>query len=277
MKAKALMIAIVAGVFGGITSANVASEHVEALPLEATFSTTGWSIGPQISSFHYEEPDFMEEDGILYGVSLCYTSFAAGAAMTDILYRLEGGIAAGEVDYDGQLQDGTPYTIDGNTDVLANVRLLWGPVWHTDKWSNHLYGGIAYRYLGDDSSHDPTGYQRRSNYFYLPLGFKRGQKLGGNWYLGLGAEFDLLLYGVQLSDVPGESDTVSNSQTLGSGVGVRGSLKLRHKTENLDLAIEPFIQHWSVDDSEIARGDFGIYLEPENNSTQYGLDIMFYF
>ena len=216
----------------------------------------------------------MENDGVLYGVVGSWTHFLRATESRDMLLKFEGGIAAGEVDYDGELLDGTPYEADGNKDLLANARLLWGCVWHDEVCSNHVYSGLGYRYLGDDSSDDPTGYKRHSNYFYLPLGYERGHKLGGGWYLGLGAEFDLLLYGLQRSEILGGSyEPVRNDQDFGSGYGLRGTLEIRHKGQTLDMAVAPFIQYWWVDDSDV---DHGFY-EPENNSTQIGVDLLFYF
>lgn len=238
------------------------------------FFLSNWTLGPQISSFHYEEPGLMEEDGVLYGVVFSATRFYRATESRDTLLRFEGSIAAGRVDYDGQLMDGTPYKADGNKDVLANARLLWGWVWHDDLYSNQVYTGLGYRYLGDDSSDDPAGYKRHSNYFYLPIGYERGWKLGDGWYLGLGAEFDLLLYGLQRSDLFGGSyEPIKNRQQFGSGYGLRGTIELRRRGETLDMSLAPFIQYWSVDDSDVDRG----FYEPKNNSTQIGLDLIFYF
>jgi hypothetical protein len=133
---------------------------------------------------------------------------------------------------------------------------------------------LAYRYLGDDSSHDPSGYKRHSNYFYLPVGYERGQKLSEGWYLGLGAEFDLLLYGLQRSEIGGGGYVpVRNNQDFGSGYGLRGTVEIRHQGPTLDMSLAPFIQYWWVDDSDVDQG----FYEPENNSTQIGLDVIFYF
>ena len=216
----------------------------------------------------------MEEDGVLYGLAFSATHFLRTSKSRDTLARFEGSIAAGEVDYDGALMDGTPYKADGNKDLLANARLLWGCVWHDRVCSNQIYTGLGYRYLLDDSSHDPTGYKRHSNYFYLPIGYEHGHKLTEGWYLGLGAEFDLLLYGLQRSEIFGGGyEPISNDQDFASGYGLRGTVEIRHKSHDLDMAVAPFIQYWCVDDSDV---DYGFY-EPENNSTQIGVDVIFYF
>lgn len=274
MRAYVLAICCILGVTGGHALGVLMPESQAAEgPVDALFAS-GWSIGPEISSFHYEEPGVMEEDGFLYGVVFAATSFSKASVSRDTVLRFEGGLAAGSVDYDGALMDGTPYTIDGNTDVLANVRGLWGCLWHDSKSSNHVYAGLGYRYLQDDSSHDPAGYERHANYFYLPIGYERGQTLGDRWYLGLGAEFDFLLYGLQRTDLFGDGYVpIRNSQEFGSGYGLRGTVGLRHVGKVWDVTIQPFIQYWYVDDSEVDNG----YYEPENNSTQVGLDLIFRF
>lgn len=274
MKSHLLVAYIVLALASGSVYGVVMPEAEAAKGPADAFFLSSWTLGPQVSSFHYEEPRVMEEDGVLYGVVFSATGFLQATQSRDTLLRFEGGIAAGEVDYDGALLDGTPYTMDNNKDFLANARLLWGCVWHDEVCSNHTYVGLGYRYLGDDSSDDSAGYKRHSNYFYLPAGYERGQKLSEGWYLGLGAEFDLLLYGLQRSDLFGDGyESVRNQQDFGSGYGLRGTVELRHTGEDLDMSVAPFIQYWRVDDSD---SDHGFY-EPENNSTQIGVDLIFYF
>jgi len=274
MKPQLLTVLIVLAFSAGSACGVVMPEAVEAERPIDVFFLSSWTIGPQISSFEYEEPDVMEEDGVFYGVTASATRFGRASESRDTLLRVEGSIAAGQVDYDGALMNGTPYKIDGNDDVLANARVLWGCVWHDEACSNHVFAGLGYRYLGDDSSHDPAGYKRHSNYFYLPIGYERGCKLSEGWYLGLGAEFDLLLYGLQRSELLGGGyEPVRNDQDFGSGYGLRGTLEIRHQGKTLDMSLAPFIQYWWVDDSDLDHG----YYEPENNSTQIGLDVIFYF
>jgi hypothetical protein len=242
-------------------------------------STPHWSIAPEVSWFHYEEPDIMEEEGMLYGVAVAYTRYT-GSRFDDGIFRFEGGFSAGEVDYDGSLMDGTPYSSENNDDYLGNARLLWGPLWQTETWANHLYAGLGYRYLQDDSSDDPSGYRRQSNYFYLPLGARAYRTMGGDWYLELGGEFDVLLFGLQISEVEFSSEVDPNVTAVRSvenwqwpGVGLRGSVAVRHKSASLDVAVAPFVQYWWVDDS---ASEDGLY-EPRNWSLQAGLNLILRF
>jgi hypothetical protein len=233
-----------------------------------------WEIAPEVSWYRYEEPGTMKNTGILYGVAMAYTRYEQGEFQHG-LTRLEGEFAAGEVEYDGSLMDGTPYTMDGNFDFLANLRVLWGSRWQSDAWENRFVAGFGYRFLLDDSTQDPAGYERYSNYFYVPLGLQTYHGLGGNWLLGLGGEFDVLLVGLQISGIPEspvDPSSVKNWQW--PGFGARGSLELRHRTESLDLAIAPFIQYWWVDESSVSSGG---WYEPRNNTLQYGLNLVWRF
>lgn len=243
--------------------------------LGEVLSAPRWAIRPEVSWFHYEEPGAMEEEGTLFGVAASYTRFY-GASFQDKILRIEGGIAAGEVDYDGSLLDGTPYKIEGNNDCLVNARLLWGPLWHTDAWANYFHYGLGYRYLQDDSTQDPAGYRRHSNYLYLPLGLKADRPLGGNWYIELGGEVDVLLVGLQVSEIPESPTDRSNVENWQwPGLGARGSVELRHKTDSLDLAVAPFVQYWWLDDSALSSSR--TWYEPRNWSLQVGMNVLWRF
>jgi hypothetical protein len=225
-----------------------------------------WEIAPEVSWYRYREPRFMKNEGVLYGVAMAYTQQSGND-----FWRLEAGVSTGEVDYDGALQDGTPYKMSGSRDWLLRLHLLKGYPWQTEEWDNHFYMGIAYRLLSDDSSSDPAGYERVSNYFYVPLGLRAGHALRDGWDIGLGGEFDFLLLGIQISDV-GIDPPQTNVQW--PGFGLRGSLEIRHRSDNADLAIAPFVQYWWVDESE--ENSEGWY-EPENNTLQAGASLIWRF
>jgi hypothetical protein len=235
-------------------------------------ASSHWGIAPEISWFRYEEPSHMREDGFLYGVTASYTR-TSPAQYEDRMLRIEGGFSAGEVDYDGALMDGTPYTMEGNDDIMVNARLLWGPLWQSTDWANYGYYGLGYRYLQDDSSNDPAGYRRHSNYIYLPLGLKAFRTLGGPWYLEAGAELDVLLIGLQVSEIqesPTDTSNVENWQW--PGFGGRFSVEARRKTEALDLGVAPFVQLWWLPDSALSSSH--TWVEPRNWSVQIGLNLV---
>jgi hypothetical protein len=228
-----------------------------------TLTAPRWEIAPEISFFRYEEPGLMNDRGILYGVSGSYTWHRENR-----LLRLEAGLAVGTVDYEGSLPDDTPYTMHGSHDYLLNLRLLWGRLWQAGRWDNQFYAGLGYRGLNDDSTQDPAGYDRQSNYLYVPLGLKTHHELADHWQVGLGGEFDVLLLGLQFSGVDG---LVTNVQW--PGFGARASVELRHRVQSADLALAPFVQYWWVDESSTSQS----WYEPRNNSLQYGLSLIWRF
>ncbi len=232
---------------------------------EDILTTPHWEIAPEISIFQYEEPGLMKNDGVLYGVAGAYTHYHGHE-----LLRVEGEFAFGNVDYEGSLADGTPYTIEDSHDYLLNLRLFWGRQWEAKGWDHRFFAGLGYRGLNDDSTDDPAGYDRQSAYFYIPLALKTYHDLSGHWQIGLGGEFDLLLLGLQFSQILNDG-VMTNLQW--PGLGARASLELRHRSRSLDLSIAPFAQYWWVDDS---TADHGWY-EPRNQSFQYGLSLIWRF
>jgi hypothetical protein len=224
-----------------------------------------WEIAPEISFLQYDEPGIMKEKGILYGVAGAYTR-AHGRG----LVRIEGEFALGTMDYEGSLLDGTPYRMDDCHDYLLNLRLLWGRQWEAKGWDSQFHVGLGYRGLNDDSTDDPLGYDRQSAYFYVPLGLKTYHDLAGRWQIGFGGEVDLLLLGLQFSQVY-NNGVLTNMQW--PGIGARASVELRHRAPSADLAIAPFLQYWWVDDSTAAHG----WYEPRNDSLQYGLSLIWRF
>jgi hypothetical protein len=234
-----------------------------------------WEIAPEFFWHRYREPGVMKNSGILYGAAASYTRYYQPSYQKR-LFRMEGEFATGEVDYDGSLMDGTPYSLEGIRDYLVNVRIVWGELWRTKAWENQLYFGLGYRYLNDDSSFDSHGYERQSNYLYLPLGVKTYNELGDNWYLGLGGELDVLLIGLQISGIAeSETDSSDVENWQWPGFGVRGSVELRHRTKSLDLAVAPFIQYWWIDNSQESAS--GVWCEPRNNTLEYGLSLIWRF
>jgi hypothetical protein len=233
-----------------------------------------WEIGPEVSHFHYEEPGLMKEDGWLYGLTAAYTHNSGSA-----LFRIEGAFSYGLVDYEGGIQDletgeVTPYTMEGNRDFLFGLRLLWGAQWTMGSdWYSQFLLGLGYRGLSDDSSDDPYGYVRQANYFYLPVGLKVNYVFADQWQIGFGGEFDLLLLGVQISDIYGGGDSVVNVQNPASGIGARVSAEVRHRGWPVDVALAPFVQWWWVEESQESEG----FVEPKNHSVQYGLGLIFRF
>jgi len=243
-----------------------------------------WEIGVERYHFTYREPGLMKDKGTMYGIvgSYTYRGWAPPApeTMDKWMLKVEVRYAFGEVDYDGALSDGTPYTIDNIDDFVGEIRGLCGydfPVFKTSTLTP--YAGIGYRYLNDDTSFDPYGYERESNYVYSPVGLEIVTDLGNDWFIGAMLEYDIFWSGEQkshLSDVdPGFND-VENDQD--SGYGLRGSIKLQKKCNKVTFIIEPFIRYWRIRCSEPSIVTWygipwGYGVEPRNRTTEYGIKI----
>jgi len=248
-------------------------------------------IGPELSYFKYKEPGLMKEEGLYYGLSGALTSrFPPYTDQEDIfnqptsrtgttMIRLEGNVSWGEVDYESE---GTG-ELENIDDRLFEIRGLAGFDYETSDWVVLTpYVGVGYRYLNDDSGGKVTttghrGYERESNYYYSPVGGELNLELENGWSLGITSEYDIFWFGKQkshLGDAVAGLGTLSNEQK--EGWGYRGSIRLQHTGENVDVIFEPFYRYWEIEDSDISNVTYsgavvGYGLEPENSSKQFGL------
>ena len=180
-------------------------------------------IGGEYYNFTYQEPGGIEDEGTFSGGVINYTFRGWVPASPDEplregkdLFRVEFRYASGEADYTGSLSDGTPYNIDGIDYSAHETRLFYGIEEINPNWLASISFGFGYRFSTDDTSFDPYGYERESNYFYIPFAYKLDGKFDNDWAWGLNLEVDFLASGKQksfLSDV-GETD-IENDQKSG--------------------------------------------------------------
>ena len=251
------------------------------------------TMGVEFSYFKYEEPDFMEQTGPLFGV---YAEYAARTPENDkvssweeflssypnnYVFGLEGQFLGGQVDYES---NGTG-SLDDISEYLFEIRGLAGydfPVAAATVLTPYV--GIGYRYLDDNMGGKTTttghgGYDRESHYVYMPFGLKTKTPLEGPWSLGFNVEYDLFLSGTQeshLEDVSSSLSTLENDQE--EGYGVRGSIQFARQADTWNFLVEPFIRYWNVDESNIAVINCGgtpcaAGYEPNNESMEYGVKV----
>jgi hypothetical protein len=258
-----------------------AKKPVKSPAVEAGLQRITVDIGPEVYTFKYEE-SYIEEEGIFYGLRFGYTVHdivpevpTESRSDRGAMYRAEGRVAYGQVDYDGELMDGTPYKINNIDDLTFEGRFLLGADLLGGDALNTVYAGVGFRYLNDDPSFDPAAYERESKYLYIPIGYQFDSSHKPGWSLGFGAEFDFLIYGNQkshLSDYDPSFPDIDNRQN--DGYGYRASVRLRNKNKDAIFVIEPFYRYWDIDDSEI---EYGVFYEPANETNELGIQIYWIF
>lgn len=251
-----------------ILIAEPAEEQSQSNDFLSTIKSQGWEIGTEFYSYDYEEPGFMEQKGSFWGIFGSYTNrgWIESGSDQKWMIKLEGQFASGETDYDGMLSDGTPQSVSNLDNHTYDLRLLIGPDYLNENNLSTIYLGLGYRHLFNDMmSETAYGYERESNYLYLPLGINSLNALEDDWSWGWGAEVDFLLYGKQNSNgVPLLGD-IENTQD--SGYGLRASVKFQKHWEKSDFTIEPFVRYWDIDESDIVNGA----IEPANETMEVGI------
>ncbi len=253
----------------------VAIAEEKPVNLLKSIQRSSWEIGPDVYYYQYKEPGFMKETGYFYGVQAAYTyrewvpMFPTDDAELKWMFRAEARYDWGTVNYDGALMDGTPYTYDNIRDTTGEFRLLIGPDFPRATAVDTIYAGLGSRFLKDNESGDPAGYDRQSHYVYLPIGFKTLRNLAGNWLMSANAEFDLWISGTQTTDL-GKFGGPTIHSKQNSGYGLRGSLGFECPTKDVTYIIQPFVRYWNVAKSEVDSS--GGY-EPKNNTIELGLDL----
>lgn len=249
----------------------------EFLPTSAPLRKITWAIGAEIYGFKYEE-SVMDEEGVFYGFNL---DFKVRPWASDLhadsppdggsMFGFEGRIAFGQVDYDGELSDGTPLTVNNIDDYVLETRGIIGMDRLAGDALHNIYVGIGYRYLNDDLSIHPAGYERQSNYLYLPVGYQLDFGLDEGWSWGARFEYDVFLWGEQRSYLRQADPSLPNVRNdQDEGFGYRVSVKFQHKNSDSILIFEPFFRFWDIEDSDISLG----YFEPANETTEFGIQII---
>lgn len=149
------------------------------------------------------------------------------------------------------------------------------------------YFGFGYRYLKDNGNGQYTiigrslyyGYDRKSHYYYLPLGGDAVVEMPKNWEIDLNAEYDIFLQGYQKSYISDGNQFGANNTDLVNhqdhGFGIRGSIKFLKRGSMVDFYVEPYIRYWHIDQSKpelvsINGAAPELYGEPDNNTIEAG-------
>jgi hypothetical protein len=243
---------------------------------DARLTRPGWEIGAQVSSYHYEEPNFAKLTGDRAGITGAYTY----ADETHLFSRLEGRVSYGRLKYEGS------GTMDNVPDWIAELRLLAGKDFLAgESLALSPYLGFGYRFLYDDlrgySDTGAAGYRRYSNYLYVPVGLTLRFSAGSSWVIAPNVEYDYFVHGTQITKltdtgIAGVQD-VTNEQT--QGYGYRGYLMF----ENGHWAFGPWLTYWKIKSSDsacavpLAAGGCLTGFEPSNWTREWGVDFRYRF
>jgi hypothetical protein len=238
----------------------------------------GFDLRAELSYIKYEEPSIaVEEKGAMYGIYGAYNVRPKEdnplKGFIDV-YHLDAHADYGALDYDGS------GTVNDIGNYMFEPRFWIGkdlPLGVNSRITP--YAGIGYRFLYDDGGGNITttgasGYDRRSQYLYAPVGMEAKIATHSDWQVGLTAEYDAFIRGWQdsyLSDVAGYAD-IHNTQR--KGYGLRGSMMLEKHTPAFDIEIGPYIRYWNIGRSNIATSHGSAVtftgFEPANKSTEIG-------
>lgn len=244
-----------------------------------------FDVGGEVFYYRYQEPDVgVTNEGPMEGY---YGEYAYRPASPNILnnfltnvYMLQARWSTShDLEYKGS------GTIKSKHDDATELRGLIGKDYFvgTDTLVTP-YFGFGYRYLFDRGNGELTStnlyaYDRKSKYFYLPLGSDARVYISRNWEVDLNAECDIFLQGRQKSYFSdGDQFTGFTNPDIAShqdhGVGVRGSVKFLRKGRVVDFYVEPYIRFWNIEQSKIEMsvidGTAVLGAEPPNNTLEIG-------
>lgn len=251
---------------------DAAQPKLDAAQPNPLLNRRGWEAGGQISSYRYEEPNFMKLSGGRIGGVGAYTFTFPNR----VYLRIDGRASYGLLDYEsvgtGTQDDVPDFTTEARVvvgyDFLAGESVALSP-----------YIGFGYRYLYNDltgySSTGAVGYERISQYIYVPIGITMRFRAAERLVIAPTLEYDWFLRGRQesyLSDTGLGYSDATNTQK--NGRGYRAYLMF----ETRRWSLGPYTHYWKIKDSDvvqIAPGTFAF--EPENTTREYGVEFRWRF
>jgi hypothetical protein len=263
-----------------ITPAVVVTMPNKLIPRRHSFE-----LGQELFYYRYVEPSLnVYITGAMsgYQAKYAYRPLEADPLNNSFVnvYGFEAQYASGSLDYKGSGK------ISGESNKTFDLRGILGKDFiYEDSMRITPYVGIAYRYLMDHangrlSSDNHIGYDRESNYYYVPIGFNVYIPNTKSLDVSFNFEYDYFLQGAQKSHLgnadqfisPNQYSDIRNHQS--KGYGIRTSVKLLKHFSSIDLYVEPFIRVWNIKDSKVqtvpALGSTLTGIEPKNTTTEIG-------
>jgi hypothetical protein len=233
------------------------------------------SLGVEVHRQEYREPSLdVSEKGWFGGLT------ADGiAAMGKWQLRADGRVAYGQMSYSGS------GTEDGIDDFVFEGRILVARAIPIGAHGNGNritpYFGYGYRRLYDNlgghiTSSGAGGYDRLSQYHYLPVGIEGQFRLSQSWAVKPTFEYDHLIQGMQdsyLSQAASGLGDLHNTQD--SGWGLRGAIMFQTLMGSRPIEFGPFVRYWNIEQSDTKAVTFqgltvGGGFEPANHTIEAG-------
>jgi hypothetical protein len=245
-----------------------------------TNSKHTFSIGTEMFSYLYKEPNLMKTRGNSYGINASYSYCLDNNLCFQPELRLNKGKEHYKSNYSGNDKKKTPNSI-------FEIRTLLKKFIPLSELKIEMYPfiGIGYRYKKDNSYNMVTdtgfiGWLRKSQYYYIPLGLNVDFNLTQEWSLSVLGEYDLFLKGIQRS----HNKFISVKNTQKQGYGFRSEILLNRNFNKHILSVGPFVNYWNIKKSkttDIVCNHCGrkhiYYVEPKNTTTELGIRIKYSF
>jgi hypothetical protein len=280
-----IVIAALAGSAFAQDAATAATDRSsDAGPLSLG-TTTGAQIGLGAGYYYYREPNL--------GVTSHAIKGSVDAAGT---YHFSNGMfVRGEADYsNGPASYSSASGNKTTPNFYYEIRALFGTDIAVAGSDFSPFTGIGYRYLEDKFagliSPGVFGYNRQSQYIYVPLGVTQRMHIGSaSNRLATTFEFDYLLFGHEKSSLSTsglvgfdgitEYDDSNNNQRHGY------ALRLSSMYETRSWSIGPYLTYWNIGRSTVSQVTVKQFrtttilgfIEPKNNTTEVGVKVAYRF
>lgn len=241
-----------------------------------------FSVEFELFPYIYKEPEGSKIQGPMLGFNGSYSHYFDNG----FIIQPELRVAMGSTKYSSPRTGSNK----NNYNFIFETRLL---VKKGFVVSNSLeilpFLGLGYRNKTDDGNElSTTGfkpYERKSVYYYLPIGLNFNYTTGLDWDIAATTEYDIFLKGTQFDypKVRGVEHKLTHKQK--SGFGARGEILITKSFEKHKLSIGPFIHYWNIKKSKVVVNRNCIYCnrphmntwERKNTTKEFGLKIKFDF
>ena len=191
-------------------------------------------------------------------------------------WRLEGSLYGftGNLNYNGELQDGEPHQTTTSTDYAGGQL---SATWHQSGWATTFFGGYHYwhRYLLADSSAGAS--VEDYNWYQLGLGISHRFNLASQVFLQPQLELFYNLHIDQTASIPGyDTATLHPGANQGSRLGLLIGRQLDARTQ---LGLRPYWQMYQFERSPTVGGfvngqpSTNVIYQPEERYRQFGISL----